>query len=66
MCCSSFLDAVEAGTWLIGGKANALECQQGHQHAQGRCEPTDISILLVTMTRDLPILSTTQITVPLV
>ena len=25
------------GTGLIGGKANALECQQGHQHAQGRC-----------------------------
>jgi hypothetical protein len=24
------------GTWLIGGKANALECQRGHQRAQGR------------------------------
>jgi hypothetical protein len=66
MCCSSFLDAVD-GTWLIGEKANVLECQQRATNTlKVVAEPTDKSISLVTIARVLPILSTTQITVLLV
>jgi hypothetical protein len=51
------------GTWLIGGKATPSSVNRATSTPKAIAKPTDKSISLVTITRVLPILGTTQITV---